>query len=77
MSIFGAVPGLTIFTMASVLVLGATYLGCATYISFSRSGQITWQKVAIPVLLMFSLTTAVALLSAIAENQFVNRITGG
>lgn len=77
MSIFGAVPGLTIFTLASVFVLGATYLGCAAYISFSREGQLSWQRVAIPVFLMFALTTAFALISAIAENQFVNRVTGG
>jgi Na+/phosphate symporter len=77
MSAFGAVPGLTIFTLASVFMLGATFLGCATYISFSREGQASWRRVAIPVLFMFGLTTALALISAIAENQFVNRITGG
>jgi biotin transporter BioY len=77
MSAFGEVPGLTIFTLASVMLLGATYLGCAAFISFSGEAQRAWKKVVIPVLLMFILTTALALISAIAENQFVNRITGG
>jgi hypothetical protein len=77
MSAFGAVPGLTIFTLASVMLLGATYLGCATFISFSGEAQRSWPKVVIPVMLVFTLTTCLALISAIAENQFVNRVTGG
>jgi hypothetical protein len=77
MSAFGAVPGLTIFTLASVLLLGATYLGAAAYISFSGEAQRSWQRVVVPVLLMFTLTTALALISAIAENQFMTKITGG
>lgn len=77
MAAFGAVPGLTIFTLASVMILGACYLGCATFISFSVTAQRSWQKVLIPVFLIFSLTTALALISTIAENQFVTHVTGG
>ncbi|HVC23015.1 MAG TPA: hypothetical protein VNH82_06275 [Candidatus Dormibacteraeota bacterium] len=77
MSAFGAVPGLTIFTLASVMLLGAAYLGCAAFISFSGEAQRSWPKVVIPVMLIFTLTTCLALISTIAENQFVNRVTGG
>jgi hypothetical protein len=77
MSAFGAVPGLTIFTLASVIVFGATYLGAATWITHSGEAQRSWKYVAVPVVFMFGLTLAFALISAIAENQFVNRLTGG
>lgn len=77
MSAFGAVPGLTIFTLASVMLLGVAYLGCATFLSFSGEAQRSWPKLVIPVMLIFALVTSLALISAIAENQFVNRVTGG
>ncbi|HEY6538434.1 MAG TPA: hypothetical protein VI138_05265 [Candidatus Dormibacteraeota bacterium] len=77
MAAFGAVPGLTIFTLAAVIILGGTYLGAAYYVSFAGAGQSVWKRAIVPVCLMFVLTTVLALLSAIAENQFVNRVTGG
>ncbi|MGH7641235.1 MAG: hypothetical protein ACREOL_10080 [Candidatus Dormibacteria bacterium] len=77
MGAFGHVPGLTIVTLASVMLLGVTYLGCATIISWSREGQAIWKAVVFPVLFMFALTVALVLVTAIAENQFANRITGG
>jgi len=76
MSAFGAVPGLTIFTLASVMLLGATYLGAATYLSFAGDSARTWRAVVAPVVLMFALTVALALISCIAENQFISRISG-
>lgn len=77
MSAFGAVPGLTIATLAAVIVLAVGYLGAAAYVSFAGDGQTAWKRVVVPVVLLFMLTTAFALISAIAENQFVNRVTGG
>ncbi|MGC1184374.1 MAG: hypothetical protein WBA31_04375 [Candidatus Dormiibacterota bacterium] len=77
MSAFGAVPGLTIMTLAAVMLLAGGYLGAATYVGFSTDGQHAWKRVAIPVVFLFALTVAFALISAIAENQFVNRVTGG
>jgi hypothetical protein len=77
MSAFGAVPGLTIFTLASVMVLAACYLGVATYICWADAGHRHWKVAALPVLGLFVLTTCFALISAIAENQFVTRVTGG
>ncbi|HVC23287.1 MAG TPA: hypothetical protein VNH82_07685 [Candidatus Dormibacteraeota bacterium] len=76
MPVFGAVPGMTILTMALVLVLGATYLGAATFISHSGGAQRSWKFVVIPVVFMFLLTDTVALIAMIVENQFVTRITG-
>ncbi|MGH7758452.1 MAG: hypothetical protein ACREN7_03985 [Candidatus Dormibacteria bacterium] len=77
MGAFGHVPGLTIFTLASVIVLGAAYLASATYLSFAVAAHRTWRVAVLPVLGIFVLTTCLALISAIAENQFVTRITGG
>ncbi|MGH7665784.1 MAG: hypothetical protein ACREN1_00485 [Candidatus Dormibacteria bacterium] len=77
MSAFGAVPGLTIFTMGSVIVLGVVYLVAATYVCYAGDGRPTWKFAAIPVALVFALTTALALISTIAENQFVTHVTGG
>jgi hypothetical protein len=76
MDVFGAVPGMTILTMALVLILGATYLGAATYISHSGDAQRSWKFVVLPVIFMFILTDCVALASMIVENQFVTRVTG-
>ncbi|MGA8206868.1 MAG: hypothetical protein WB867_02390 [Candidatus Dormiibacterota bacterium] len=77
MSAFGAVPGLTIITLASVMVMGFAYLAAATYISWSDSGHRHWKVATLPVLGLFALTTCFALIAAIAENQFVTRVTGG
>ncbi|MHB1526884.1 MAG: hypothetical protein ACYDEA_01210 [Candidatus Dormibacteria bacterium] len=77
MSAFGSVPGLTILTMALVLLLGGTFLTTAVFVSFSSAAQRSWKVVVIPVAFMFVLTMGLALISAIAENQFATRITGG
>jgi len=77
MSAFGAVPGLTIITLASVFVLGAGYLAAATYVCWSESGHRRWHFAALPVVGLFALTTCCALIAAIAENAFVTRVTGG
>ncbi len=77
MSAFGSVPGLTIFTLALVLILGGGYLATAAYLSFSIAAHRTWKVAVLPVTGLFLLTTAVALISAIAENQFTTRVTGG
>ncbi|HUY10452.1 MAG TPA: hypothetical protein VMW80_13595 [Candidatus Dormibacteraeota bacterium] len=76
MDVFGAVPGMTILTMALVLMLGATYLGTAAFISHSGGAQRSWKFVVIPVIFMFFLTDFVALTAMIVENQFVTRVTG-
>jgi hypothetical protein len=77
MSAFGAVPGLTIVTLASVMVMGACYLGVATYVCWSDSGHHHWRAAALPVVGLFAITTCFALIAAIAENAFVTRVTGG
>jgi hypothetical protein len=77
MSAFGAVPGLTIITLASVMVLCFVYLAAATYICWADSGHRHWKVATLPVLGLFALTTCFALIAAIAENQFVTRVTGG
>lgn len=76
MSVFGAVPGMTIFTMAAVILLGVTYLGTAALLSFSGEAQRAWRPVLAPIIFLFVLTTVAALISAIVENQFITRITG-
>ncbi|HVB13774.1 MAG TPA: hypothetical protein VNH38_03330 [Candidatus Dormibacteraeota bacterium] len=76
MGVFGAVPGMTIATMALVLMLGATYMGTVAFISHSGGAQRSWKFVVIPVIFMFFLTDAVALAAMIVENQYVTRITG-
>jgi hypothetical protein len=76
MPAFGAVPGMTILTMALVLMLGATYLGAAAFISHSGGAQRSWKFVVLPVVFMFFLTDTVALISMIVENHYVTRITG-
>lgn len=76
MSAFGAVPGMTILTMASVILLGVAYLGTAALLSFSGEAQRAWRPVLVPVISLFAITTAFALISAILENQFITRITG-
>ncbi|MGH7691279.1 MAG: hypothetical protein ACREOA_01025 [Candidatus Dormibacteria bacterium] len=77
MSAFGAVPGLTIFTLAAVMMLAVVYLVAATYVCYAGDGRPTWKFAAIPIALVFALTTVLALLSTIAENQFVTHVTGG
>ncbi|HVC39710.1 MAG TPA: hypothetical protein VNH20_07060 [Candidatus Dormibacteraeota bacterium] len=76
MPVFGAVPGMTILTMGLVIVLGATYLGTAAFLSHSGGAQRSWKFVVLPVIFMFFLTDTVALISMIVENQYVTRITG-
>jgi hypothetical protein len=76
MSVFGSVPGMTILTMASVLLLGATFLGAAIYVTHSGEAQRAWKAVLLPVIFMFVLTDLFALSAAIVENHFVTRITG-
>ncbi|MFZ0168209.1 MAG: hypothetical protein WA695_03910 [Candidatus Dormiibacterota bacterium] len=76
MAVFGSVPGMTILTMASVLMLGATFLGAAVYITHSGEAQRAWKPVIVSVMIMFVLTDLFALSAAIVENQFVTRVTG-
>lgn len=77
MPAFGAVPGLTVFSTACVVLLGACYLGVAAVISQSESARRIWKRLATVVVLMFALTTAVVLITTIVENQYTTRITGG
>jgi hypothetical protein len=77
MSAFGAVPGMTIFTLALVMLLGGTYLVTAAFLSWSGGAARAWKVVVMPVMFMFAITVALALITAIVENQFHTRITGG
>lgn len=77
MSIFGTVPGLTVFSVACVVLLGGTFVGVATLLSESVSAQRVWKPLVISVVLMFALTTAIVLIATIVENQNMTRITGG
>ncbi|MGH7610110.1 MAG: hypothetical protein ACREOD_09305 [Candidatus Dormibacteria bacterium] len=77
MGAFGNVPGLTIFTMASVIILGGAYLATATYLSFAVAAHRTWRVAVLPVIGIFLLTTCFALITSIAANQFITRVTGG
>lgn len=76
MAVFGAIPGMTILTMALVLMLGATYLGAVIFLTHSGGAQRSWKFVVLPVIFMFFLTDFVALTAMIVENQFVTRVTG-
>ncbi|HVA21881.1 MAG TPA: hypothetical protein VNN74_07280 [Candidatus Micrarchaeia archaeon] len=76
MGIFGAVPGLTIFAIASVFCMAIAYVAGAALLSFGG----TMQRARIAVLtvsILFTLTTVVALLAAIEEGGFATRVTGG